>query len=160
MTEEKKPTIDEAYKAIFDKLQEKFKKDLDLNDGNFYEKSMKLCSDHHYAVTLWVEEKRKLEEMEEQHAKRRDQLIKQHQAKSADISASNRADAVKMAMMDPRYIDSRKELAWRKKITNYLENVCKIFSKRYYLMDTIKDIYAMDKANAPIVKKDKDATDQ
>ena len=153
---EKPKTVDEVYSDVFNKLQAKFKADLELNDGNFMDRVMKLCTDHHYAVTLWVEERRKLEECEEQHKHLMDNLVKQVQAKSASISASNRADAVKMAMMDPRFINSRKQLAWRGKITKYLEETCKIFSKRYYLLETAKGMYQMDKSNAPIVNREQE----
>lgn len=153
---EKQKTVDEVYIELYRKLQAKFKADMELNDGNFMHKCMTLCSDHQYAMTLWVDERHKLELMEEQHDKLLENLIKQVQAKSANISASNKADAVKMAMMDPRFINSRKELAWRKKLTKYLEETCKIFAKRYYLLETAKDIYKMDKSNAPIVNKEKE----
>jgi len=155
-TETKKPTMDESFEAIFQKLQAKFKGELEVSDGSFRKKQLDICTDHHYAHTLFVEEKHRCEVLEARLKVMYNHLLKQYLSRSTDISASNRTEAIRMVHIDPKYAVLRDELQWRNKIKDYLKGVLEIFNKRYFLLSSIQRMYELDKVNAPLMSELKD----
>jgi hypothetical protein len=149
----KKDVMDEQFRGIFDKLQERFKEQMELSDGTFSKRLLNICSDHHWTVTMFVEEKRKVAVLEIRLRMMYNHLLKQYMSKSTDISASCKTEAIRMVHIDPKYVTIQRELEWRSKIKDYLELVIKIFNKRYYVLSSAQEMYKLDKSNAPLLNE-------
>jgi len=139
--------LEAHYKQIFQKIQDKLRAELSITDSNILEVMMNRGKSHEFFISLFVDEKRKCKDRENQFELLLKKLTKFYLSPNAKIQASTQTEAKEMAMRDERYIIAKKELSWRQQIVEYLEKMNKLLDKQYFTISNIIEFYKLDKSN-------------
>lgn len=146
--------IDDIFKPVFKKIQEKVKETLLLNDSNMEMAMRKHSHSHEYFITLMVEERRILKDLKDRQEKMLHDLKIHFRSPKAKIQAKNLNEAEVMARKDSRYKSFAYQVLWREKIVEYLEEINKLFRNQTYTFGNLVEYYKLDPTNIVPGKKD------
>ena len=147
MSETEKRIRDKRDKlfAQYDNIRRQVSRDLQLDNTNFMSQILIFSSRHHFYVTLMIDEKIKIDDLN------RELIIRKKVVKSElQMARGNRIQLTKkdeeelLVSSDDRILELSEEISMRKKIAEYLKMVSEIFASQKFVFTNIKDIMKIE----------------